>query len=556
MRVEKDIISDFTQGDFWKEKSKEFDSDKFVVPLFMFYDDIEVGNALGSDSGANKLGAVYFTIPSFPSHIMSNLSNIIVKTLFYSKDRAQHGNPPVFSRVVNELNNLRKNGLTIHVDGKPEIVYFQLGLILGDNLGLNAILGFFESFNSNRPCRVCKAFIDQIKSLTEERQSLIRQKVDYDLDCINSNQSLTGISEKCFFNRIVGFHVLENITLDLMHDLFEGFGNDIMVKVLKNFLFEEKYFDLNNLNATRANFGYGTKVEGNKIPKIKKEHITDKEKLKMSAAEMMCFIRYFGLLFFDKVPSENPLWQLYLQLREIVGFVTSPRLVKSHCSRFEYLYKEFLTTYTDLYGASMKFKLHNLTHFLRIMKRNGPLTMYWSMRYESKHRHLTLTATSSNCKKNVLRTIALKSQLMLAQTCTFETFSAKNIDFKSRQEIDPLSKQICFPVSRVEDRIHQLNSLSINGVDYATNSVIVMQMGDDDLLKFGQVLQIFLKNDFEVYLYLKILKVEFFDEDIYAYRVVEAKTSAVLKKWDDLPKLHPCLLKKNCHLFIVTKYNL
>lgn len=78
-----DIISNFVQGDFWRRKLSNSDPNKFYVPLFMFFDDIEVGNPLGSHAGKNKLGAVYFTIPGFPTYISSKLSNIITSTIFF-----------------------------------------------------------------------------------------------------------------------------------------------------------------------------------------------------------------------------------------------------------------------------------------------------------------------------------------------------------------------------------------------------------------------------------------------------------------------------------------
>lgn len=66
---EEDIKSNFVQGEFWKSKLSEIEPGKFYIPLFMFYDDIEVGNTLGSHSGAHKVGAVYFTVPPFPTHV-------------------------------------------------------------------------------------------------------------------------------------------------------------------------------------------------------------------------------------------------------------------------------------------------------------------------------------------------------------------------------------------------------------------------------------------------------------------------------------------------------
>lgn len=157
--------------------------------------------------------------------------------------------------------------------------------------------------------------------MTEEDDGLIRRKEDYDVDSAEGQQNSTGISEKSFFHRVKGFHVTENITLDLMHDNFEGFGNITMVKILNELIYEKGVFDLDHVNKQIENFDYGICTEMNKIPQIKKEHIVQKGKLKMSAAECLCFIRYFGLMVGDKVP-DGPVWCLYMKLRKIVDYTT------------------------------------------------------------------------------------------------------------------------------------------------------------------------------------------------------------------------------------------
>ena len=59
LKMETDIISNFIQGQFWKKKSQSFDKEKIVCPLFVYYDEFNTGNNLGSHAGAQKLGGVY-----------------------------------------------------------------------------------------------------------------------------------------------------------------------------------------------------------------------------------------------------------------------------------------------------------------------------------------------------------------------------------------------------------------------------------------------------------------------------------------------------------------
>jgi len=69
------ILMNFIQGSLWKNKMKEHDKNQMVLLIFMFFDDYEVGNPLGSHSSIHKLGAVYLTVPI---HRQASLNNIFL----------------------------------------------------------------------------------------------------------------------------------------------------------------------------------------------------------------------------------------------------------------------------------------------------------------------------------------------------------------------------------------------------------------------------------------------------------------------------------------------
>jgi len=146
------VLINFIQGSVWEKKMKDYGENQIVLPIFLFFDDYEVG----SYSGIHKLGAVYFTIPCIPIHLQSSLSNIFLALLFHSSDRQQFGNHIIIRPLINELNYLRDTGIEIESDKFKGNIKFELGLIVGDNLGIHSITGFVESFSSNYPCRVCK----------------------------------------------------------------------------------------------------------------------------------------------------------------------------------------------------------------------------------------------------------------------------------------------------------------------------------------------------------------------------------------------------------------
>lgn len=177
---EKTVLSNFIQADMWQNKIKNH-KNRTIIPLILFFDDVETGNGLGSHAGKNKLGVTYMSIPCLPKYYISRLNNIFLVNLLYSDDRKVYGNEAIFQPVIDELNTLKTNGLNVIINGKEETIYFEVGAIVGDNLDLNSVFGLVESFSSLHSCRICK--IDKAKSkLLTTDQSLLRTCKNYEAD--------------------------------------------------------------------------------------------------------------------------------------------------------------------------------------------------------------------------------------------------------------------------------------------------------------------------------------------------------------------------------------
>jgi len=142
---ESELISSFIQSQLWKEKLR-MNQNKIILPLFLYFDDFEVNNPLGSHAGSQKLGAVYVSLSCLPPELSSSLNNIFLASLFKSDDKKCYGNRIIFYNLITELNYLKDTGITITIKNISHQVYFSLGLILGDNLGLHSILGFSENY--------------------------------------------------------------------------------------------------------------------------------------------------------------------------------------------------------------------------------------------------------------------------------------------------------------------------------------------------------------------------------------------------------------------------
>lgn len=133
-----DVLISFLNGTTWK-KIRSLFTNKTVFPLFLYYDDCEMGNPLGSHSGIHKMGCVYYSVPALPPEYLSSLENIFVAYLFHLDDRGTYkiNNDKMYKALIDELIDLQTNGISICVNSEIHHIYFALGLVLGDNLGLN-----------------------------------------------------------------------------------------------------------------------------------------------------------------------------------------------------------------------------------------------------------------------------------------------------------------------------------------------------------------------------------------------------------------------------------
>lgn len=268
---------------------------------------------------------------------------------------------------------------------------------------------------------------------------------------------------------------------------------------------------------------------------------------------MMNFCKVFGFLVGDKVPEdcENKTWELFIFLRTIIDIVLSPRFVKGHVLKLEYTITNFLTLYKELFG-DLKYKFHNMLHFANLMKKNGPLVHFWSMRYESKHRDVRQAAISTTCKKNLLRTVCIKSQLRLAYLKI-----SGNLDFcvssiSTKKQLSQYEKTMYFP-SDIDAVVFEFKRIEHREKQYEINMIVVVEMEECALPTFAKIVNIYVKNG-EVFLLLEYFTTLFFDDHCYGYKCIKNNVKNC-KKAAALPDEYPAIMvQMNNSILISPKY--
>lgn len=527
-------ILNIVQTIFWKNKISCFKETDIVFPIFIYYDDYECGNPLGSRSGIHKLGAVYFSVACLPPSFQSKIENIFLATLFHSNDLKEFGEKIVFSKLVAELNDLYKHGIIINNDLGEYKLYFCLALILGDNLALNTISGFQESFTANSFCRFCKCIRAETQKLTTQQTDKLRNISNYNADLKTKNPYDTGIKFTPVFNAVESFHIAENFAVDISHDIFEGVGNVIMSFLLHQFILVDKFFDLQFLN-NKLKFFKFSKTH-NKPPLISYDSLK-KKSLRMSASEMKTFILNAGLLFSHLVPRGNKYWSLYILLRKILsivlcGFVTPdmPRTLAS-------LICQHHSLFLQLFSVPLRPKFHILTHYPYIMKLSGPLTKTSCLRYESKHRQSKLAANVIASRVNITRTLAIKHQLQLTSRFVNKKGFHVDIVYSFKESVADNEKSCFLQMSTsscfrefLQTTVYKLNRISVGSTIFKLKDVIMTKY-ITNVPEFGKIIAIIMNKDNICFLY-KIFKTLTFDMHVGAFQVEPLEGTAHLFFYD------------------------
>lgn len=204
--------------------------DKSTIKIRLAIDDCEICDPLKTKSVIHKLNCVYFTVDNMPQRFLSKTDNLFLVSLCETTNLKIDNNTfdEIGKLIVNEIKQLENVGIKIG----DHFVKGGLARIISDNLGANGVLGFTESFNSYF-CRLCEVSKEESQQLMRERLEKMRTKESYQ-NCIESAAAFVdqgkpidlkvtkGIKRACIFNDLQSFHVLDNICLDVMHDVNEG----------------------------------------------------------------------------------------------------------------------------------------------------------------------------------------------------------------------------------------------------------------------------------------------------------------------------------------------
>lgn len=167
-------------------------------------------------------------------------------------------------------------------------------------------------------------------------------------------------------------------------------------------------------------------------------------------------------------------------------------------------------------------KFHFLVHYPEMLKKFGPISKMWTMRFEAKHRVAKIAARSSASRINITKTISLKIQLQLNHLF-LKNEPLSSVDYGKRKLLkisSILELNRNFHLTRENFIQFSLSWVKLNGVKFNPNSVITVDLLESTCLPlFAIISNIYIDKDNQVLFACSSVKTIDFDEHYFAYEV-------------------------------------
>ena len=388
-----------------------------ALQIHVYIDEVQMAKELGSKTKRNKLVYVYFCIANLPLKFRSVFKSINLLSVFPHSTLRQHGVNVLIRPVVDDL-KLLERGVEMTIAGNRTTVRGTLTAVVADNLASHQIGGFKAGFAKGfRKCRFCLGTDEEIqtKFFDDEFSPRTRQGHDFQCSALEIQElrahfsRLYGISEETILNELQFFHVIWGLPPDIMHDLLEGVIPNVICKLIIHCI-RKKYFSLAELNHIIANFEYGHSEASDKPSPIDENQLKSK-RLRQTAAQMWLLATCLPLMVGVRVSRRDSQWKCLTTLLEITRLVFLNSISNYELLQLDALVEEFLINYKESFQCRIIPKMHHLIHYSKMIRHFGPLTAYWCMRYEAKHKYFKKLQQKINNFINMPVTLSMRHQI-------------------------------------------------------------------------------------------------------------------------------------------------
>ena len=541
--------------------------------LQIFFDGLGLTSYNRSSTSVHNSGMFYFTILNLPPRFNASLSNIHMLAMCNTLDLKNEGGLDILlSKIVDEITYLETHGITVETQDGPVQVYAKLAQFTGDNLGMNQMFGFIESFASDFCCLLCYATREEMQTYERESDFSLRTKETYanDLTMLNSlpagKNHYRGVKRQCALNALPSYHIIDNWTNDSMHTSLEGFMPYVTGAVLFhiNRLCPEITLSFVNQQILQVTSGFISGERHNKPGPLSSFLEPGKDMTpKQSSIQMGTLFRILPLIIGGKLYGEEALryWELFMTLQEIVDLIMAPTLTESLLNHMSQIIETFLDQFKILFPTlSIRPKIHFLLHYPPIIRKNGPTRSYWCMNFERMNGAVKLPAHIIQNFRDPQQTLAYRRQCSALNNFLEGKHNRNFVYVKKLSEIsiDSLASADNFDEFRhlfEYDSVSVASKITVNAVEYRDNTFVILGPGDFGY-SFGKIKFSICEDLNSVVLFVSVYRTKKFDVRRYSYVIEKESLRAtrLVRVSDLLDSLPLDLIKMKEGNFIRLKY--
>ena len=536
------VIQEFEDGEKFKSHGLFANTSKISVMIQLFYDGLGVTNPLRGHSTLHNVGVFFYTIKNISHQFNSCFANIHLLALCYSEDLKKYGFEPVLEKFVAEMNLLSKSGFVgnFPVIGE-QTIYANLCQVTCDNLALNGVLGFIESFSCDHFCSICYATQDEIQTHFREEFFLRRTLLDYDEDVhklrngtLQGKNHVRGVKVDCVLNKIDGYHVTDNWSLDVMHIVLEGLVPLELGCILHGLCVVDKVFSFDTLNRELQLFWGKITVEKTHKP-LQLNKLTEPGQgltPTMKALQYWTLMKYLPLILGSSVTPDSKHWHFLLHLSHLVDMVFAPRFTHDMICYMRSVIEDHLTMFVHLYGGNSMVRLrpkhHFLVHLPSIVLKSGPLVGMSCLRYELKNSFFKRSAHVVCNFTNICYTLAYRHQqrALFALLSGAHCHSSPVVTQQKTTVVSSLAfgSLLCDILGVVQtEQVSVAVKLCVASMEYRQGTCIVIDaMTETGNLVFGKIVNfVACSHSDDWYIVVETLKTVEFSAHFHAYCVCD-----------------------------------
>lgn len=320
-----------------------------------------------------------------------------------------------------------------------------------------------------------------------------------------------GVKYYCKLSNLKYFHIIENPSADIMHDICEG-TIPFILKIVLELCFEAKVFTLRQVNAMVQFFDYGFLNQQN----IPSEINLDKRSMGQNARQSLCLFQNipFILYGYRENVKINEIWHCIVLLLRIVKIVYSHEITENDLKVLDDMIHLHLEGITKL-GHNLIPKHHFMLHYAPIIRSLGPLVHMNMSRFESKHKVFKDFAKNTHNFMNINKSLAIKHQTLM---CTNGYTYISNIKSGVLVSLDnnfiTQNEEVLNENVGDLSKLNEIKWLRINSYEYRKDLFIVHQ-------HFFYQIQKILIDDNCYFLFCKKFNVVAFDSFLNSFRIKE-----------------------------------